>query len=271
MSKTILITGASSGIGRSTAQLFAEKGWNVSATMRNPRKDYLLRTMKNVICPKVDVTDPVSIRQSINQTVDHFGNIDVLVNNAGYSVTGPFESSTDEQIQKLFDTNVFGLMEFTRQIIPYFRNQKDGVIINISSMGGRISLPFMSLYHSTKWAVEGFSESLQHELSLFNIKVKVIEPGPVKTDFYSRSMDFAKNKNLKIYDEYFDKFMRLTLRSRRMGFEPGKTAEAIYDAATDKRWKTRYPSDAGARGALFLRKILPDSVFNGAIRLFTKR
>jgi NAD(P)-dependent dehydrogenase (short-subunit alcohol dehydrogenase family) len=188
--KTVLITGASSGIGLETALYFHARGWNVIATMRNPEKRRTLLHEKGLPdLVHLDVMDGDSIRVAIGHALDKYQKIDVLVNNAGYAIYGPFESTTLEQIQRQFNTNVFGLMEVTRQLLPHFRQQRSGVLINVTSMGGRIGFPLYTIYNSTKWALEGFSEALQYELKPLNIKVKVIEPGVIKTDFYNRSMD----------------------------------------------------------------------------------
>ena len=183
MPKTILITGCSSGIGHSTATFFASNGWNVIATMRTLEKETQLNLIPNILVVKLDVTNIDSIKKAITDGVARFGRIDAIVNNAGFAVAGPFEPATTEQIKKQFETNVFGLMNCIREILPAFRSQKNGVIINIASMGGRISFPYFSLYHSTKWAVDGFCESLQYELASFGIKVKIIEPGAIKQIF----------------------------------------------------------------------------------------
>src|SRR5215216_677679 len=184
MSKTILITGASTGIGKATALLFQQRGWKVAATMRSPEKADDLKGLNNLACIRLDVTDISSIRQAITDVISQFGSIDAVVNNAGYGMVGPFEASTVEQVERQFATNVFGLMNVTRELLPHFRARGAGTFINISSMGGRITFPLYSVYHATKWAVEGFSESLQFELRQLNIKVKIVEPGPIKTDFY---------------------------------------------------------------------------------------
>jgi short-subunit dehydrogenase len=202
----------------------------------------------------------------MKETVAHFGGIDVLVNNAGYSLVGPFEASTDEQIRRQFDTNVFGLMNVTREIIPYFRERKAGTIINVASVGGRITFPLYSLYHGTKWAVEGFSESLQHELRQFGIKIKIIEPGPVKTDFYSRSQDLMRKAGLFAYDPYINRTMPTMQKSGEKGSPPEYRAGVIYKAATDGSWRLRFAAGGNAGSILFLRKILPDGMFNGFVR-----
>jgi short-subunit dehydrogenase len=267
MKKTVFITGASSGIGKATAKLFAQKGWNVAATMRTPEKENELIKFENVKIFKLDVIDTKSIKTAINEAKRVFGDIDVVVNNAGYGLTGPFEASTMEQIDRQFQTNVFGLMNVTREILPHFRDKEDGVIINVASMGGRITFPLYSLYHASKWAVEGFSESLQHELKPFNIKVKIIEPGPIRTDFYDRSMDVMRKEGLDAYDSYINKAMPNMNASGINGAPPEVVAKTIYKAAVSNNWKLRYPADLNAKLILILRGVLPDRLFNGLIRL----
>ena len=198
MSKTILITGASTGIGKLTAIFFAEKGWNVAATMRTTEKGKDLLKYPNLKIFALDVMNETSIKLAIDNTVSVFGTINVLFNNAGYALVGAFEAMTNEQVKKQFDTNVFGVMNVTRAILPHFRAKKNGTIINTTSMGGLITFPLYSVYHSTKWALEGFMESLQFELKPFNIKIKNIEPGAIKTEF-ENAMDFV---SIKEYDNY---------------------------------------------------------------------
>ncbi len=268
MSKTVLITGASTGIGKSTAILFQQKGWNVAATMRAPEKATDLSKLTNILCIRLDVTEPSSIRQAIEETILRFGSIDVLLNNAGYAAVGAFEASKPEQIKRQFDTNVFGLMEVTRAILPHFRGQGSGTIINVASVGGRMAFPLYSLYNSTKWAVEGFSESLQYELRPLNIKIKIIEPGPIKTDFYTRSMDIMKTQDIDVYDDFVEKAISsMNEPVMKMGSPPEKTAKVIYKAATDSCWRLRYPAGGNAAPMLFLRKLLPDSILNLVIRI----
>lgn len=268
MNKVILITGASSGIGKETVKLFQTKNWKVAATMRNPEKSEDLQRIADVECFRLDVTDVDSIKSAIAETLQKFGRIDAIVNNAGYGLVGAFEAATQEQIEKQFQTNVFGLMNVCREILPYFREQKRGTIINVASVGGRITFPLYSLYHGTKWAVEGFSESLQHEVRQFNIKVKIIEPGPIKTDFYDRSQDVTTKEGLHAYDHYVEKVMPNMQKAGEKAPEAGLVAEVIYNAVTDGSWKMRY--SANSRMLLILRKILPDALFFWIIRQATK-
>ena len=260
-----MITGASSGIGNETVKLFQAKGWKVAATMRNPEKALDLQRIVDVECLHLDVTDLESIKSAFKTTLEKFGRIDAVVNNAGYGLVGVFEASTREQIVKQYMTNVFGLMDVTREILPYFRKQKNGTIVNLASVGGRITFPLYSLYHGTKWAVEGFSESLQYELKAFNIKVKIIEPGPIKTDFYDRSMDLTSKEGLSAYDSLLEKVMPNMRKAGENAPDAKIVAETIYKAVTDGTWKLRYP--VNTKGLLFLRRILPDSLFQAIIKM----
>src|SRR6478672_4223382 len=202
MEKVVLITGASTGIGNETAKLFQSKNWKVAATMRSPEKAEDLQRIADVECIRLDVTDQDSVRDGIRTALDRFGRIDAIVNNAGFALVGPFEAASDEQIEQEFQTNVFGVMFMCREILPIFREQKRGVIVNVASMGGRVTFPLYSVYHSTKWAVEGFSESLAYELRPFGIRVKIVEPGVIRTDFYGRSAETRASAEPTPYDAY---------------------------------------------------------------------
>ncbi len=271
MSKTILITGASTGIGRATAQLFQRQGWNVVATMRSPEKSTEFADLPHVLCLPLDVTQIATIHAAIDRAISQFGSIDVVVNNAGYALIGAFESCEMADIRSQFETNVFGLMEVTRAILPHFRLRQQGVLVNVASIGGRVAFPIYSPYHATKWAVDGFSESLQYELRQFNIKVKIIEPGAIKTDFYSRSITVAKQAGLTVYDAYVQKTLPQLDRAGADGSPPEVTAQAIYQAATDGSWKLRYPAGGNAGLLLGLRKLLPDAWFTALIRRSVER
>jgi NADP-dependent 3-hydroxy acid dehydrogenase YdfG len=269
MPKTILITGASSGIGLATVKLFQQNGWVVLATMRSPDKAADLATLPNVHCLPLDVTDGAAIQTTIQTVLHQFSTIDVLLNNAGYALVGPFEACTAEQIQRQFATNVFGLMEVTRALLPHFRVQRSGTIINVASIGGKMAFPLYSPYHASKWAVEGFSDSLQYELEPFNIRVKLIEPGPIKTDFYTRSLDVATQPGLSAYDRFVAKVMDKLNSAGNAGSPPEVTAQVIYRAATDGRDRLRYPAGGNAGFLLLLRKLLPDPVFSTIVRKST--
>jgi NAD(P)-dependent dehydrogenase (short-subunit alcohol dehydrogenase family) len=266
MTKTVLITGASTGIGKATAQLFHQQGWNVVATMRDPDRETELANLANVLCLSLDVTKEETIKTALDRAIAQFGTIDVIVNNAGYALIGAFEACELADIRQQFETNVFGLMAVTQAILPHFRLRKQGILVNVASIGGRVTLPIYSPYHATKWAVEGFSESLQYELRQFNIKVKIIEPGAIKTDFYSRSIAIAAQARLTAYDDYIQRVLPQMNRAGAEGSPPEFTAKVIYRAATDGTWKLRYPAGGNAGLILAMRKLLPDAWFMGLIR-----
>lgn len=262
MKKTILVTGASSGIGKSIAQYFLDKGWNVAATMRSPQKEKDLTENDSLKLYALDVTDKSSIGKAINSVITDFGKIDVLVNNAGYGAIGIFEKSTQEEIQRQFDVNVFGVMQMTKAILPHMREHKSGTIINITSVGGRLTFPIYSVYHATKWAVEGFAESLQYEVKPFNIRIKNVEPGAIKTDFYSRSQNLFANKELTAYDNYEKVVLGNAQKVGEDAPGPEIVAKKVFKAANDTSYRIRYfTGDAQAGMLMRMRKLLPLTAF----------
>jgi NADP-dependent 3-hydroxy acid dehydrogenase YdfG len=270
--KTVFITGASSGIGLQAALYFFEQRWNVIATMRNPdKRNTLLHEKELPDLVHLDVMDGKSIVSAIQYAVSKYQTVDVLVNNAGYAVYGPFEATTVEQIKRQFDTNVFGLMEVTRAFLPVFREQNKGVLINVSSMGGRLGFPLYSVYNSTKWAVEGFTEALQYELKLHNIKVRLIEPGVIKTDFYDRSLEKTDTNILsKDYGGILKRGQkRMNEEGLKSATEPREVARVIYRAAIDSGRRLRYPVGADALQVRFLRWLLPERWFYWLLEKFT--
>ncbi|MDX2283896.1 MAG: SDR family oxidoreductase [Bacteroidia bacterium] len=264
--KTVLITGASSGIGKAAARYFAAQGWNVAATMRSPHKETELNQLPQVKLFALDVTDPASIAQAIADARKAFGRIDALVNNAGYGADGIFEAMSDEVIRNQFDTNVFGLMRVTRAIIPVMREQGGGVILQVSSMGGRLAFPLFSIYHGTKWAVEGFSEALHYELSPFGIRVKLIEPGAIRTEFMGRSRVEVKPEQLPQYQAFVDQCNRVSEGTSQTGDSPEVVAKTIFRAAADGSRRMRYATGSPAPLLLWLRKRIPDSWWFAIVR-----
>jgi NAD(P)-dependent dehydrogenase (short-subunit alcohol dehydrogenase family) len=259
MSKTILITGASSGIGRASTALFAEKGWNVVATMRNP--DVALEA-GNVLVERLAVQDTDSIQHAVDAGIARFGAIDVLLNNAGYGQYGLFEAISQADIQAQFDVNVFGVMNVTRSILPHFRARKSGVIVNVGSGAGIFTLPMISLYCASKFALEGFSEALSYELASQGIRVKLVDPhgGVTSTRFNQRSaQSAARSDTLKDYDGFVartnDAFANLAAASNITAEE---VAHVIHDAATDGTDRLRYLVGDDARGFIKARRKLDD-------------
>ncbi len=268
MPKTILITGASSGIGKETAKLFHSKNWNVIATMRTPEKENELTKLSNVRVTRLDVTDESSIKQAVDDGITKFGQIDVLLNNAGYGAYGPLEAFPMENIRRQFDTNVIGLLATSKAILPHMRLNKSGTIVNISSIGGRMTFPLGTLYHGTKFAVEGLSEALHYELEPIGIKVKIIEPGIINTDFGGRSFDFANDESLTEYQQTVQKLFAVwgSPEIAENGSEPIVVAEAIWDAVMDGSSKLRYPAGEDAKIYMSNRSIQDDEAFIGSLK-----
>ncbi|OYY99687.1 MAG: short-chain dehydrogenase/reductase [Sphingobacteriia bacterium 28-36-52] len=261
MNKTILITGASSGIGKETAIYFQSKGWNVVATMRNPDSGVELTQLENVLVVPMDVLDLDSIEQAVSLGINHFGSLDVLLNNAGYGAYGPLESFTREQILRQFNTNVIGLLDVTRAILPHFRAHKKGIIINISSIGGKITFPLGSLYHGTKFAVEGISESLHYEVEQFGGQVKIVEPGMIATDFAGRSFDFSNDENMPEYQNLVSALMSAMPVMSQNASPASVVANVIYEAATDGKNQLRYIAGEDAKVLLSNRQQYDDTTF----------
>lgn len=244
--KTIFITGASSGLGKATAKLFAQKGWQVIATMRHPENETELNHITNVHLLELDVTKIESIQKAVNAAIA-IGNIDVLFNNAGYGLTGPLEGYSDDQITRQFNTNVLGVIRVTQAFLPHLRTNRNGLIINTTSIGGLVAFPFSSIYHATKWAIEGWSESLSFELRPHNIKVKTIAPGGIATDFMSRSLDIAQHEG---YALWFDRFIAsFNNEESPLQFStPESIAEVVFEAVTDEKDQLRYLAGNDAIG-----------------------
>jgi NAD(P)-dependent dehydrogenase (short-subunit alcohol dehydrogenase family) len=246
MKKSVLITGASTGIGQAAAGVFAEKGWNVIATMRNPPPGKPGAAPENILTLRLDVQDPASIGQAIQAGIAHFGKIDALINNAGFGLSGLFESIPPEKAREQFDVNVFGVMEVTRAILPHFRGNGGGLILNISSRGGVVGLPLMSLYCASKFALEGFSEALAYELASQKITVKIVAPGGgAGTQFGQRlAREQAHNQPLPDYNGFTDAIAQANARfaGLRQGFSTSSqdVAQVIFEAATDGIDRLRY-------------------------------
>ena len=264
--KTILITGASSGIGKETAKLFQSKGWNVIATMRNPENESELKQLENVLVAKLDVLDLDSIQNAFIEGVQKFGSIDVLLNNAGYGAYGPLEAFSRDQVLRQFNTNVIGLLDVTRTVLPHFRQNKKGIIINISSIGGKMTFPMGSLYHGTKFAVEGISESLSYEVAQFGGQVKIVEPGMIATDFGGRSLDFTNDENLTEYQNLVNSLMAAMPTMAESASPASVVAEVIFKAATDGTDQLRYTAGEDAKMLMANRQQYDDATFMGGIK-----
>ena len=263
MTKTIFITGASTGLGKATAKLFSARGWRVIATMRRPEKETELTLLDNITLLPLDVTDPAQIRETVRQAIDT-GSIDVVFNNAGYGLGGPLEAIKDEQIVKEVNTNLLGVIRVTQAFIPYFRERKAGLFISTTSIGGLVAFPLFSVYHATKWALEGWSESMAFELNPFGIGIKTVSPGSTKTDFASRSLELATHP---AYDELLGKvitFFTGPAAAENLS-DPEQIASVVYEAATDGKDQLRYVAGADAQALYAQRLQVGDEVFRKGI------
>ena len=264
--KTVLITGTSSGIGKEAAILFAQKGWNVIATVRNAEHLTLFADVKNISTYILDVRDKGSIESCVKQVICDFGKIDALVNNAGVYTTGPLETTSNETIEDIIETNIKGVLFTAKIVIEHFRKNKTGSIVNISSIAGRVTFPFQSIYHTSKWAIEGFSESLYYELQPLNIRVKIVEPGMVKTRIYNSVLEIPFESYPNEYQTPFRKWHSYLMKNYKNGYSPKSDAKTIFKAVNSKSSKLRYTSDVTTRLVFFLRSLFPLTIFQGIIR-----
>jgi len=257
--RTIFITGSSSGLGRAAAKLFASKGWKVIATMRTPENETELASIPGVKLMALDTTDGDQILGVAQDVIAH-GGVDVVFNNAGYGMAGPLEGFTDEQIVRMVDTNLMGAIRVTKAFVPYFRQKRAGMFINTTSIGGLIAVPFNSIYHATKWALEGWSESMAFELGQFGIGMKTVSPGGMRTDFFTRSFDTGKHE---AYDALVDKVMNVIRDPKQMATysSPDQIAEVVYEAATDGKDQLRYVAGEDAKATYALRLKVGDEAF----------
>lgn len=258
--KTVIVTGASSGIGRATAEALAKAGFTVFGTSRKTG-GISPAGLEMLTC---DVTDDASVKALVDTVLERAGRIDVVVNNAGVGLLGGAEESSISQVQALFDVNLFGVLRMTNAVLPTMRRQRQGRIINVSSGLGFAPAPYSAHYAATKHALEGHSESLDHEIRAFNVRVSLIEPAYVRSPFDQNSLE--PDRKLPEYDE---------ARSRVLGFvqdvmptadTPEMVAEAVLKAATDKDQKRRYTVGKVAGQISLLRRLMPAKIFDKALR-----
>jgi NAD(P)-dependent dehydrogenase (short-subunit alcohol dehydrogenase family) len=270
-SKAVLITGCSSGIGHATAARLAEHGWNVYATARRPET---LSELGQLGCKTLalDVSDEASMRQAVDTIAEAEGAVGVLINNAGYSQSGAVETVPIEQARKQFETNVFGLLRLTQLVLPGMRAQRWGKVVNISSMGGRLTFPGGGLYHATKYSVEALSDALRFELRGFGVDVIVIEPGLIITNFgevASASVEGAGDGGA--YDDFNRKVAELTEGAykgpmAKLGAGPEAVAKTIERAISAGRPRARYRVTASAKLMIGQRRLMPDRLWDLIMR-----
>ncbi len=255
-----LVTGASTGIGHATAKALQRAGFRVFGTSRRTvpaRSD-------GVTMLTCDVTDDASVAKLVEQVLAETGRIDLLVNNAGIGLLGGAEESSTAQAEALFDVNVFGVLRVTNAVLPTMRGQGNGRIINISSILGLIPSPYNALYASTKHAVEGYSESLDHELRTFGIRVALVEPGYTRTAFEENTT--KPDRSLAVYDAVRADMEVQMRKSVETGDAPEVVAEIVVKAATDKAPRRRYTAGKLAGQVRLLRRFVPESAFDKSLR-----
>jgi NADP-dependent 3-hydroxy acid dehydrogenase YdfG len=265
---TALITGCSSGIGRATAQRLNADGYTVYATARRPES---IEELKQAGCRTLtlDVTDESSMSAAVDHVTGEQGAVDVLVNNAGYSQSGAVESVPLDDVRAQFETNVFGLIRMCQLVLPGMRDQGHGQIVNIGSMGGRLTFPGGGLYHATKYAVEAVSDALRFEVQGFGVNVILIEPGLITTGFgevASGSVDKAGEEDGP-YAKFNRRVAKITAEAYRgpmvkLGGGPEKVADTIAKALSAKRPKARYPVTPSAHLMIGQRRVTPDRVWD---------
>jgi NAD(P)-dependent dehydrogenase (short-subunit alcohol dehydrogenase family) len=259
--KTIFITGASTGLGKATAKLFASRGWKVIATMRKPENEKELHLIDNITLLPLDVTNLAQVKETTHKAIAS-GNMDVVFNNAGYGLMGPLESTTDEQLVRQLNTNMIGVIRVTQAFIPYFREKQQGLFITTTSIGGLITFPFSSVYHATKWGLEGWSESMAFELKKIGVGIKTVSPGGIKTDFLSRSADMSSHP---AYEKWVEKMFSHISEDN---FTPAEQiAEVVYEAATDGKDKLRYVAGEDAKALYAQRLQAGDEAFRKQMEL----
>jgi NAD(P)-dependent dehydrogenase (short-subunit alcohol dehydrogenase family) len=241
--KTIFITGASTGLGKATAKLFQSKGWKVIATMRNPEKETELQHLENMSLLPLDVTNTAQIEATVAQAIA-IGNIDLVFNNAGYGLVGALESYTEAQIIQQIDTNLIGVLRVIKAFIPYFKSRKNGLFITTTSVCGFSSNPLSPVYNATKWALEGFSESISYDLAQFNIGIKTVAPGGIKSDF----VNGMQAKIDEDYETLNKRLGELFADGTLISFtEAEKIAAVVHEAATDGKDQLRYLAGEDAK------------------------
>ncbi len=255
-----LVTGCSSGIGRATATLLADRGWHVYATAR--RLENVAELAREGITPlALDVTDEATMVATIDRVAAEAGRIDALVNNAGYAEGGPLERASAEEIRGQFETNTFGPLRLAQLVLPLMRAQGGGRIVNVSSINGRIAVPFTGLYSASKFALEAWSDALRLEVRPFGIRVIVVEPGPVQSAFMAaghRRTERFRSEEDSPYARYFAQFDRLLAGTGRGSSPPDAVARTIHRALTARRPRARYAATPVARLMLGVVAHLPD-------------
>lgn len=259
---TVVVTGASSEIGRAIAELLARHGFRVFGTLRShPEAN---RSLAGVEVVRLDVRDEESVRSGLRTVLDQAGRIDALVNNAGYTLIGSLEETSIDEAKQLFETNFFGVLRMSQAVLPVMREQRSGRILNIGSVVGFVPAPYQGIYAASKHALEGYSESLDHEVREFGIRVSVIEPGFTRTKI-------AQNRQLvshplAVYAEVRNRVLEAVGKNNASGADPGGVAAVVFDALTSRSPQARYPVGRQAKVVSGLRRFAPSALFDRGLR-----
>jgi NAD(P)-dependent dehydrogenase (short-subunit alcohol dehydrogenase family) len=246
MNQTVLITGTSSGYGKATAELFLDRGWNVVATMRQPKPDIFASQSDHLKVLPLDVTNSGSVSKAIAEAISTFGTIDVLVNNAGIGVVGVFEATPIATVRELFETNTFGVMAMTHAVLPLFRERRCGVVVNVTSSVTLARMPLAAAYTASKAAIEGFTGSLAFEVEWFNVRVKLVEPGYApSTRFTSNGASRMQGLIPEAYAPFAEPIFAAFAQPAAVTTE-SDVAEAVWRAANDTTGQLRFPAGADA-------------------------
>jgi short-subunit dehydrogenase len=259
--KVAIVTGATSGIGEATANLLSTLGYRVLGTSRRGAAG---RVRDQFEMLTLDVTDDHSVNSLVKEVIQRAGRIDLLVNNAGFGIVGGAEESSIEQGRSIFETNVFGSMRMIKAVLPHMHSQSEGRIINISSVLGRIPAPFMALYSATKHALEGYSESMDHEIRKFNIRSILIEPAYTKTNFDQNTT--IADGAIPIYDKARNGMIQLTRRAMAAADAAEVVAQTVARAATDRKPKIRYTAGSMAAKIVRMRRFVPEGLYDSGVR-----
>lgn len=260
-----LVTGASSGIGKAAASALVKAGYAVIGTSRSASK---VKPVEGVTIIDLDVASESSVQSAVAHVMSTHGRIDVLVNNAGIGSSGAAEESSTAQAQQIFDINVFGVIRLTNAVLPIMRAQQRGRIVNLSSVLGIIPQPYMAVYAATKHAIEGYSESLDHELREFGVRVALVEPAYTNTSFEANSV--RPDQPLPVYAERRRVFEEFVADAVQQGDDPAVVAKVIVAAATDKNPKIRYAGSPRTASVSTMRRLVPVRMFDQQIRKLNK-
>jgi NAD(P)-dependent dehydrogenase (short-subunit alcohol dehydrogenase family) len=266
MNKVVLITGASSGIGKACAEYLAAKGLTVYGTSRKDTTDTSISHLRML---KMDVTDALSVKKGIDLIVSEQGHLDVVVNNAGMGIGGAIELATPEEIKLQMDTNFMGMANVCSAALPYLRQSGGGKIINLSSLGGVMGIPFQGFYAASKFAIEGYSEALSLEVYPFHIKVVLIEPGDFNTGFTSNRIISEKTQHSVVYGTQFSKTMSIIEKEETGGSNPLKIAKLMYRIIRSTRPKFRYKTGNFVQTNFArAKKFIPARIYQFLLRFF---